>query len=236
MAFAGLAFAALVVLWQAALWVSGPPRSPRDIPLPALSEHGAIQGDSPLRLTILGTSLTALYDWPVLVQDQLARCPTPVLITTVARPGATSPWGLEQIAAVLATDPDIVLIEFAANDADIRDGLWPGQSREVLEKIITDLRATDPAPALALMTMNPAQGPRGWMRPTQGAQARMYHDLAQAQSVGLVDFYPRWQALPRSERGLRADGLHPDAQVAQRLIVPVLSMYLAEGHPLGCTL
>lgn len=186
-------------------------------------------------MTVLGTSLTALYDWPAAVQEQLAHCPGPVILTPVAQPGATSAWGLEQIAAVLATEPDIVLIEFAANDADIRDGLWPWQSRQTLGEIITDLRARDPAPVLALMTMNPAQGLRGWMRPGQGMQAGMYHDLARTEGLGLVDFYPRWRARARAGRGLQADGLHPDVAVARAVITPVLSDYLAAAHPLGCT-
>lgn len=188
-----------------------------------------------LRITVLGTSLTALYDWPARVGRRLEACPGgPVRVTTLARPGASVAWGREQVAAVLASDPDILLVEFTINDADLRDGLGVARSRALHLDLVGALRHARPDLAIALMTMSPASGPRGWLRPRLGTRYREYRLLAQEAGLGLIDLYPRWMALPRSGRGLGGDGLHPEEAVAAALIVPVVADYLAVAVGAEC--
>lgn len=180
-----------------------------------------------LRLTVVGTSLTANYDWPDRVVDALASClgyrPQ---ISRIAQAGANSRWGVDQIQAVIATKPDIVLIEFAINDADLRDGVWLRQSATNHRVIIVALQAALPDTRIVLLTMSPAQGLRGWMRPRLGAFYSQYQTLAQDMNTGLIDLFPRWRALPQAKRGLDKDGLHPDKDIAASLIVPVITAYL----------
>ena len=213
-------------LWV--IWQTREPLEPADIALQGIADPGR-----PLRITLFGTSLTANYDWPERLAARLATClRSPSLISRVTRPGAGSEWGLTQVAEVAATTPDILLMEFAINDADLRDGQSLASSTVTHRSLVAALQATLPDTRIVLMTMSPAQGPRGWIRPWLGAHYAMYRDLTAERGVGLIDLYPRWLALPRDERGLRADGLHPDRDVAARMIVPVLAGYLADavGH------
>ncbi|WP_165612634.1 SGNH/GDSL hydrolase family protein [Limimaricola pyoseonensis] len=179
-------------------------------------------------MALLGTSLSARYDWPARLGARLTAClGRPVMVEVVARPGAHSGWGVAQVGRVAALRPDLVLIEFAINDADLRDGRSLAQAGAAHRAIVAGLRAQRPGAAIALMTMSPAQGPRGWMRPRLGAHLAQYRDLAAALDLGLVDLTPRWRALPRAARGLKADGLHPEPGVAAAVILPVLARAIA---------
>ena len=192
------------------------PTEPRDRAVPAYGE-----GPGPLRITVLGTSLSSAvrYQWPDVVGAQLSpRIGRPVEVHRVTQSGATSAWGIEQIDRVLQTDPDIVLVEFAVNDADTRHLLTVGGSVAQHEQILSALRSGGNEPAVVLLTMNPASGPRGWVRPFLSRYYAEYVSLAQRNATGLVDLYARWVALPDVEIDIR-DGLHPSDSAATRVIV-----------------
>lgn len=231
----GVALLAVLLLGLvAAVWaLRGPqPSTPRDIALAALP----LPEERPLRLVIMGTSLTALYDWPEEVARGLEAClGHPVALTLVARPGAQSPWGVEQMPTLAGVGPDIVVLEMAINDADFRDGIWLHDSRTAHDQMVGAITALPGPPQLVMMTMSPATGPRGWVRVRLGAYYAMVADLAAARGLGLLDLYPRWLALPTEARGLEADGLHPDAAVADPLIAGALIPYLAAGRGGTCS-
>lgn len=188
----------------------------------------------PLRIVVFGTSLSANPQvWPDRVAASLSDCSKrEVLVERMAAPGMGSAWALGQIEAVQALEPDIVLIEFAINDADILDGVSHKQAAVHHGALLMGLRKAVPDAALVLMTMSPAQGLRGWVRPWLANHYEQYRSFAEEFGVGLIDFYPRWLALDRERRGLAVDGLHPDPETAASVIVPVIEEYLAEG--LGC--
>jgi acyl-CoA thioesterase I len=127
-----------------------------------------------------------------------------------------------------------VLMEFAINDADLWDGLSPKDSRATHLAVIRALQAARPGMRIVLMTMSPAQGLRGLMRPRLAQYYAGYAELATDSNLGLVDLYPRWRVLPRAARGLQ-DGLHPTDAAAQALIVPVLLRYLSRLIEADCT-
>lgn len=202
----------------------------RPVP-PAQDRHAtlALPEDRPLRLTLLGTSLSHEEIWPDSLRQSLqAQLNHPVALSTVTQPGAGSLWGLEQTERVAALSPDWVLIEFAINDADILDGQGLSQAHHTHVTLVHKLRSLLPEVDIVLMTMSPAQGLRGLLRLQLAAHYRQYRELAGALDLGLVDLYPRWLALPRAARGIQVDGLHPEAQVAADLIVPVLTEYLSQ--------
>jgi len=233
---AGIGGVLCLAIWTWAVFSgTGSPGQPRDRALPQTA-GAAEMPDGLLRITVLGTSLTALYDWPARLEAALAAClDQPVRITVIARPGATIAWGADQVAMVAASAPNLVLVEFAINDADLRGGLSPAAAAQRHRDLVVGLRAAiAPAPRIVLMTMNPARGPRGWMRPRLAAHYAGYVDLARTADLGLVDLYSRWLALPVEARGLERDGLHPAPRVAARIILPVLVPYLAQTWRGGC--
>lgn len=211
------------------VWGAAAPDGPRDRPLPAVVLP---QPSDAIRIVAFGTSLTADYRWPVEVGRALSECfERPVLVEVVARPGAASDWGVTQTSAVLEMAPHIVLVEFAINDADLRDGNSRRVAARNTRSIVEALQDEEgsPAPAVALMTMSPATGVRGWLRPTLGRHYAQYVAMSDFLGTGLIDLYPRWLALSPTGRGLEEDGLHPDADTADEVIVPVVSAYLAES-------
>lgn len=221
---AGLAMLLAMLLSGAALlWPLVRPSAapPRDIALPDLTE------DRP-RIVVLGTSLSAPpQTWPAALALALDTCRGGTAsVVPVAGPGRGSDWGLGQIARVVDAAPDVVLIEFAINDADLRDGLSARHSAENHRRVVAGIAAALPRARIALMTMSPAQGPRGWIRPFLPARYAAQHDLATELGIGLVDLYPRWMAMSRPWKEIAADGLHPDPVVAEAVIVPVLAAYL----------
>jgi acyl-CoA thioesterase I len=200
----------------------------QDIPLPerVLPGHG-------LRIVALGTSLTNNGAWPEAVAQRLTAClGAKVEVRPIAKAGANSSWGLAQVGSVAATAPDLVLIEFAVNDADLLDGTSLGRSVDNLRAIITGLRAAQPEAALVLMSTNPARGLRGWQRPFLNRYFGAARAEALAKGAGFFDGRARWQGDLRP--GDLPDGLHPTAMAESRVIAPALAAYLARPFGRNC--
>ena len=189
---------------------------PRDRAVPAFRD-----GPDSLRITVLGTSLSSAnrYQWPDIVGARVStRLGRPVNVERITQPGATSAWGVDQIDRVLATNPDIVLVEFAVNDADARNFLTVGGSMAQHEQIFVALRSRGHKPAVVLLTMNPAFGPRAWLRPFLSRYYAEYVALAERNDTGMVDLYARWRAFPDAALHFN-DGLHPSDTAATLVIV-----------------
>jgi lysophospholipase L1-like esterase len=208
---------------------NGPPAG--DLPLPPVAIP-----DRPLRLAILGTSLTARYAWPRALAAALSAClPLPVELGLFARAGEGSAWG-ERVAPDAARfAPDIAMIEFLANDSDLRHLRSVAGSRASHRRIVAALRTGGHAPAIALMTMNPAFGLRGLGRPRLSAFEAMYRQLARDEGLGLVDLAPRWQAALRNADPARLlpDGLHPTEEAQAAVTLPGIRAALSSALP-GC--
>lgn len=219
----------LVGIWAVPLWLGPAPetRAPRDVAL------GPRDLPAPLRITILGTSLSHNAPWTDQLSGALTACLGPTEITVIARPGAGVLWGQGQVEAVAAAVPDLVLVEFAINDADLRDGLSRAVADQETQALFIDLAEAVPQAGLVEMTMSPAHGLRGLLRPGLGAR---YDDViarAEAGGQGAIDLYARWQALPRARRGLE-DGLHPDPERASAVTVPPVRDYIAAVYSAAC--
>ena len=213
-----LALLLAAVMGGAALFVWGTAR-----PAPGIGDRPlAPLPPGALKVVAFGTSLTAKNDWPDALQPRLETCRgAPVEIRRVARPGAGSDWGETALDDVIAAAPDLVLLEFAINDADIRDGQSLGAARAAHARILDGLKTALPEARVLLLTMNHASGLRGLARPWLAAHYAQYRDLAAAHGTGLLDLYPRWRAAAPDIRTL-GDGLHPtDAQVGAVLLDPL---------------
>ena len=219
----------LVLVGAMGLWLLGNVR--RDQPTPADRPFARAQlPDRPLRIVAFGTSLTVGSFWPERLAADLARClGHPVTAGRIAKSGAGSDWGLTQVARVLEAQPDIVVVEFAINDADLFGGLSLDTSIARHLQLIGQLTGGEDAPAILLMTTNPvAPGWRSLQRPRLAAYYRSYRALAAQTGSALADLWPRWVA------PIGGDGLHPDPEAEAALALPVLMRMVAERYGRAC--
>lgn len=213
----GLIFFGLLI-WGTILWRGqGPMGPPADRPV--YLQH---QADT-LRLTVVGTSLSSPpYNWPKLLQADLQAClGRQVTLTRITQSGANIAWAKDVMDQIMSSDPDLVIMEFDINNADVRDGLSVVKSEEYLGQIVTNLQNREEQTAIVLMTMNPTHGLRGVLRPRLSTYYERTRQFAATRNLGLADFEPRWRALRHSERAME-DGLHPDPTLADQMIAPVL--------------
>lgn len=226
----GLAGAVIIWLGNWLLVLPVPGKS-ADRPLPLM----ALTANTPVTIVFMGTSLTAGDPWPDLVIERLQTCvKRPLHALRIAQGGATSVWGLSRIEQVIAAAPDLVVLEFAINDADLRRGLSLGLSRDNHRAILARLKQGLPEVRIILMTTNPAIGLRRLLRPRLAAYYALYRNLAEEMDTGLIDLYPRWLAQPGLAPAL-TDGVHPAHDGAASVIVPTLTAYLARLLGKTCT-
>lgn len=190
--------------------------------------------DHPLRIAALGTSLTVRAAWPDRLQAALQACAPGASVQRFAKAGARSDWGLAEAEAVLASRPDLVIVELAMNDADLTDGLMPWTSGATHRALLARLAAVRPAPRVILLTVNPVRGWRSVTRPFLPLYQRAYGPLADESGAGLVDGLSLWQA-----RGVDAaavpDGVHPDPGIEAQVLAPALVAAVAQAYGVTCS-
>lgn len=220
LALAGATALGLVV--AVGLWWPRPAAIGADVPLPEASAGD----DGRLVIAVLGTSLTAGYDWPERLGTRLSGClEKPVEVVPVARGGATSRWGARQLADVAASKPDLVLVEFSINDADLRRGVSLQESARLHRRILNGLAERAPDAGVVLMSMSPAWGSKRLLRPRLARYYALYPELAAEEAAGFVDLYREWMAYPRAGAAF-PDGVHPMPAAAREVILPALIQYL----------
>jgi acyl-CoA thioesterase I len=172
-----------------------------------------------------GTSLTNGAGWLQPLQVQLAHClGRQVTVLDFGRSGATSEWGVATVGEVIRSQPDVVLIEFSANDAAWFKGLSLPRSRENTTKIIQAIRRARPQAKIFLMAMSPSFGPRGWIRHGIEAYNDMYKLVADEFGVAFIDHRQSWRSLTKDEvRAGLPDGAHPLPELASRILVPTIA-------------
>src|SRR3546814_6044973 len=97
------------------------------------------------KVVTFGTSITARGGWQeplaAALSDGLAR---PVEIVKIGGPGQASDWGLANAERVGALKPNLVIVEFAINDADLRHWMGLDASRANTTALIRRLRRESP--------------------------------------------------------------------------------------------
>lgn len=190
-------------------------------------------GDGTFTIVVLGTSLTERYDWPSRLEKHLTGClEEPVRVVSVARGGATSRWGAKQLSRVAALSPDLVLIEFAINDADLRRGLSLTNSMRLHRSILRDLSVRVPGAKVVLMSMSPAWGLKRLLRPRLERYYSLYPDLANTNGAGFIDLFQKWMAYPNAVTAF-PDGVHPTEEATGEVIIPALMKYINGTHMSG---
>lgn len=226
-ALAAIAAAALWALFAFAVIGADAGRPEGDRPSPAAPE--AAEGAK--KVTLFGTSLLSSGAWRGEIGTRLTACRgAPVDIHILAKPGASSDWGVEQLDRL--TGGDIVIVEFAINDASIWRGMPFSTSRANHVRIVQ--AAKDAGATVFLATMSPAFGTKALARPGLAAYYAMYRELAETEDVGLIDDAPRWRA--KGDDWLRAaipDDLHPTneamAEISGRSFEAALAPFLCRN-------
>ncbi|KPH08683.1 SGNH/GDSL hydrolase family protein [Rhizobium acidisoli] len=195
-------------------------------------KSGYAENSPPLKIVAFGTSLTARGGWQPALETRLAAClQRPVKIESVAKSGETSLWALTQIDRVVAEQPDIVLIEFYANDAALQRFVSLAQSRKDIGDILDQLRQRLPQARIIVMAMNPFSGLRGLIRPFVGSYISAHRAEAEKRGLEFVDHRPNWRRLtPGDLAAAIPDGAHPLPDIASEIIVPELVKHIAGGN------
>lgn len=182
-----------------------------------------------LKIVTFGTSLTVRGGWQEPLRRALSACrDAEVTIINLAKSGMASDWGVTQIDKVLAEKPDIVLVEFAVNDAALDRFLSLAASAANIEAIVTRLKAGESKPAIHVMAMSPVSGLRGWIRPYLAQYEDRHAEIARRLGAGFIDHRPAWAKLSADEIATAiADGTHPDPATAGRVMLPGLMQALA---------
>lgn len=183
------------------------------------------EDDTEVTLLALGTSLTANYQWPHELANQLSRClARKVDIEILAVAGANSNQAEKQFGLRRNRKPDIVLVEFAINDADLLDGIGLDKSLSNHKALLGRIREEVPGAHVVLMTMNPTFGLRGWVRPKLLGFYEMYREFAARNDVVLVDLAHVWsEILATADYKVQLpDGLHPTQTAASHIILPAV--------------
>jgi acyl-CoA thioesterase-1 len=180
----------------------------------------------PLKLAVLGDSLTAGYGLPLeaafpsRLEKALQAKGHKVDILNAGVSGDTSTGGRDRLDWSIPDGTDAVIVELGANDA-LR-GLDPAITRAALEDIIKRLQARKIAVMLAGM-----YAPRNYGSEYAAKFDAIYPDLAKAYGVPLYPFF--LDGVAAESKLNQADGMHPTAegidQIVQR-ILPAVEAFL----------
>jgi acyl-CoA thioesterase-1 len=191
-----------------------------------VADNAASAAPAPLRIVVLGDSLSAGYGlprsaaFPEVLERALKARGHDVAIVNAGVSGDTTTGGLERLDWSVPEGTDAVIVELGAND--MLRGVDPAIPRRALETIVSRLKARGVAVMLAGMYASRNLGPD-----YTGRFDAIYRDLAQ--KYGLV-LYPFFLDGVAGERDLNLpDGLHPTAkgiEIIVERILPTVEAFL----------
>jgi acyl-CoA thioesterase I len=173
------------------------------------------QGNNLRRIVCFGDSLTAGFgldpgqSYPDLLQKELDRQRYHYHVVNMGISGDTTQDGLARIGVVLAEHPQIVVLEFGANDG-LR-GQAVSRAESNLARMIEALQKASIEVVLAGITLPPNYGPEYVTR-----FDAMYTDLAKRYRLPLIPFL--LEGVATKQNLMQQDGLHPNAS-GTRLVV-----------------
>ena len=173
-----------------------------------------------------GTSLTSGSGWVKMLQKELPDW----CVINSGKGGMNSNWGIDNFEKkVLRYNPHVVLMEFAVNDAYIKEDfcgkLGIKKSLENIGYMVETLKWCK----VYYMTMNnpydmflQGRNPKD-DRPSWEQYYRMHRYEAHAFGAEIINHTPRWQALDQGEfLKMVPDGLHPNELGSKEITVPTI--------------
>lgn len=187
-----------------------------------------VLSQAPLKLAILGDSLTAGYGLPVTaafparLEKALREKGLNVDVLNAGVSGDTASGGRDRLDWSIPDGTEAVIVELGANDA-LR-GLDPAITKAALEDIIKKLQARNVAVMLAGM-----YAPRNYGAEYAAKFDPIYPDLAKAYDVPLYPFF--LDGVATVANLTQPDGLHPTAagiDVVVQRILPTVEAFLKD--------
>jgi acyl-CoA thioesterase I len=192
---------------------------------------GIAAAAAPLRIVVLGDSLTAGYGlprgdaFPARLEAALVARGLAARVINAGVSGDTAAGGLARLDWALADKPDIVIVELGANDG-LR-GLDPAGTRANIEAIVARLKERGIAVLLAGMRAPPNYGPE-YGRAFDG----MFPAIAEKYRVALYPFFLEGVAA-RPELN-QPDGMHPNRRgvevIVDRILPYVVRLIGQQNH------
>jgi acyl-CoA thioesterase I len=181
----------------------------------SLAAATILLGQDPPRIICFGDSLTAGYgldpgqSYPDLLQRELDRRGYHYRVINRGVSGDTTQDGLARLGAVIADHPQIVILEFGANDG-LR-GLPVSLAEMHLSRLVEELRKAGAQVVLAGITLPPNYGPDYVTR-----FDTMYTNLAKRYQLPLIPFL--LEGVATKPDLMQQDGLHPN-RAGTRIVV-----------------
>jgi acyl-CoA thioesterase I len=188
-----------------------------------------------------GTSLTASGSWVPLLQAWFhEHYPGLIKIANTAQNGRDSNWGVMSLRDhVIQHKPDVVFLEFSANDAATHHHISIRQSEDNLDAMVTAIQAANPKTEVILMTMSDVidvsdKKPAASTRPNLSDYYAVYTAYAKSHNLVCINHYADWHALKMedSEKFLAyaPDGLHPNDDGIEAITWPNIRKILSGGR------
>lgn len=170
---------------------------------------------APLNIVVFGDSLSAGYglkgdnNWVNLLQKKLNKQGIESKVNNASISGDTTSNGLNRLQNVLASNPDIIIIELGGNDG-LR-GLSLKHMRTNLSTMVQQSIQTNAEVLLIGMRLPANFGPAYTQKFHQ-----IYFDVAEQLNTSLVPFFMEGVALDKTL--MQADGIHPNEKAQSKLL------------------
>jgi acyl-CoA thioesterase I len=193
---------------------------------PAFAQSSAASGGAPIKMVVLGDSLSAGYGlsgsdaFPAKLQKALKAKDIAVDMTNAGVSGDTSSGGRDRLDWSVPEGTQAVIVELGANDA-LR-GTDPAVTRAALTDILAQLKVRGIAVMLCGMVAPPNYGADFAARFNS-----IYPDLAKAYDVPLYRFF--LEGVAADPKLNQADGMHPTAEgvdIIVKNILPTVEAFL----------
>jgi acyl-CoA thioesterase-1 len=186
---------------------------------PALAQTPAGQGGKPIRMVVLGDSLSAGLGlpgsaaFPARLQKALKSNGIDVDMINAGVSGDTSSGGRDRLDWSVPEGTEVVIVELGANDA--MRGIDPKITREALSEILTRLKARKIAVLLCGMLAPPNYGSE-----FAAHFNSIYPELSKSFAVPLYPFF--LEGVAADARLNQPDGLHPTAEGVDVIVKNIL--------------
>lgn len=179
------------------------------------------------KIVVYGTSLSASEKgWPAMLEESLNESYSgKAEVINSAQAAMWSTWGVENLRKrVLEHKPDMVILEFAMNDAFLPYTTSVEAAKLNLEYMVRRIKELYPDCSIFIQVMNMPIAEHKIQRPNIGLYYEMYRKEAKRLKVKLIDHYEYW--VPLLEKGETEfleyvpDGIHPSPTAQKELILP----------------